>query len=84
MIRILKHSLLFDSYSQVDKDTNIDEKEKREKLQTIHKFLDMIDNNTWFLFQYVNKSKDIINIMSKINSVLLSFSEKLKLLIIWL
>jgi hypothetical protein len=78
-IRTLKELLLLDPYAMIDSDTDLGEREKHEKRHIVQRFIEQIEDNTWFLLHFVNKTRGKFEIIDSINRVLLSYVKKTKI-----
>ena len=78
-VRTLKAGLLYEPYSVIQRDNSLSLDQKKSKMQITQKFVDVIDDNTWFLFHYISRSNDKMEIFSKINNILISFVQKTKI-----
>lgn len=78
-VRTLKSSLLFDPYALINEEKDTNDKEKDEKKRIVRKFIDHIDDATWFLFHYLNKTDAKQAIISQINDLLVSFLKRTKI-----
>lgn len=78
-VRTLKAGLLYEPYALIQRDDSLTDDQKKSKMQITQKFVDVIEPNTWFLFHYISRSKDKMEIFSKINNLLVSFVQKTKI-----
>ncbi|MBN1648314.1 MAG: hypothetical protein JW874_09790 [Spirochaetales bacterium] len=78
-IRTLKAGLLYEPYSLIQHDETLTEEQKKSKMQITQKFVDVIEPDTWFLFHYISRSGDKMEVFSRINSLLVSFVQKTKI-----
>ncbi len=75
-VRALKAGLLFDPFSEISADANLDDKQKQEQKLVARTMIDQIEGNTWFLFHYLSKSADKFALGRDIGGVLTSFVRK--------
>lgn len=78
-IQKIREFLLIDSYAMIDADKSITESERTDKKRIMRRFIDQVDNNTWFLFHFVNKSDRKFDIIDQINQTLMRYVEKTKI-----
>ncbi len=78
-IRTLKELLLIDPYAIIDQDTDLNDRSRAEKKRIIQRFIEQVDDNTWFLLHFISKSKGKFEVIEKINRVLLSYVTKTKI-----
>ncbi len=78
-VRSLKAGLLYEPYALIQRDASLTEDQKKTKMQITQKFIDVIEPNTWFLFHYISRSNDKMEVFSRINNLLVSFVQKTKI-----
>jgi len=78
-IATLKEILLLDPFAVIENDKDINERDKFEKKKIITRFLEQIDDNMWFLFHFLNKTKSKFEIIEQITRILISFFKKTKI-----
>ena len=75
-IRSMKASLLFNPHRMIDEHSKMDSEQKGRKKQITRKFIDTIEDDTWFLFNYVRRSSDKVEIVSRLDKTVSSFMNK--------
>ncbi|MDF1569045.1 MAG: hypothetical protein P1P77_13585 [Spirochaetaceae bacterium] len=75
-IRSMKASLLFNPHKAIDENSKLDDEQKERKKQITRKFIDTIENDTWFLFNYVRRSSDKVEIVQRLDKTVSSFMNK--------
>ena len=75
-IRSMKASLLFTPHRMIDKHPKLDTEQKIRKKQITRKFIDTIEDDTWFLFNYVRRSSDKVEIVHRLDKTVTSFMNK--------
>ncbi len=75
-IRTLKLSLTYDPIALVNKDRSLDQDEKNKKRLIVERLIDQIDNNTWFMYHFLNKSNTKLDILHNMNEVVSAFVYK--------
>lgn len=75
-IRSMKASLLFNPHKMIDEHPKLDSEQKERKKQITRKFIDTIEDDTWFLFNYVRRSSDKVEIVQRLDKTVTSFMNK--------
>ena len=75
-IRSMKASLLFNPHKAIDENPKLDDEQRERKKQITRKFIDTIENDTWFLFNYVRRSSDKVEIVQRLDKTVSSFMNK--------
>jgi hypothetical protein len=75
-IRAMKASLLFSPHRMIDEHPKFDSEQKSRKKQITRKFIDTIEDDTWFLFNYVRRSSDKVEIVHRLDQTVTSFMNK--------
>jgi hypothetical protein len=75
-IRAMKASLLFTPHRMIDEHPKFDSEQKSRKKQITRKFVDTIEDDTWFLFNYVRRSSDKVEIVHRLDQTVTSFMNK--------
>ena len=75
-IRSMKASLLFNPHKMIDEHPKLDDEQKHRKKQITRKFIDTIEDDTWFLFNYVRRSSDKVEIVHRLDKTVSSFMNK--------
>ena len=75
-IRSMKASLLFNPHKMIDEHPKMDSEQKERKKQITRKFIDTIEDDTWFLFNYVRRSSDKVEIVQRLDKTVTSFMNK--------
>lgn len=75
-IRAMKASLLFTPHRMIDEHPKFDDEQKKRKKQITRKFIDTIEDDTWFLFNYVRRSSDKVEIVHRLDTTVTSFMNK--------
>ena len=75
-IRSMKASLLFNPHKMIDEHPKLDAEQKKRKKQITRKFIDTIEDDTWFLFNYVRRSSDKVEIVHRLDKTVSSFMNK--------
>ena len=75
-VRALKAGLLFGPFGEIAADPNLDERQKQEQKLVARTMIDRIEDKTWFLFHYLSKSADKIQLVREIGEVLMAFVRK--------
>lgn len=78
-IRSLKQAILFEPFAIIENDNKLDKSEKENEKQIARHLLDLVDNNTWFLFNYLDKSSDKTLIYRKVSHTLSDFVRKARI-----
>lgn len=75
-IRAMKASLLFTPHKMIDEHPKLDDEQKIRKKQITRKFIDTIEDDTWFLLNYVRRSSDKLEIVQRLDKTVTSFMNK--------
>ena len=75
-IRSMKASLLFVPHKLIDENAELDDEQKIRKKQITRKFIDTIEDDTWFLLNYVRRSSDKVEIVERLDKTVTSFLNK--------
>ena len=75
-IRSMKASMLFTPHKMIDEHPKLDSEQKERKKQITRKFIDTIEDDTWFLFNTVRRSSDKLEIVSRLDKTVTSFMNK--------
>jgi len=75
-INSFKASLLFTPDKMIDEHPKLDDEQKSRKKQLTRKFIDTIEADTWFLFNFVRRSSDKVEIVNRLDKTVTSFMNK--------
>ncbi len=75
-IQAMKESLLLRPFQALDNKKDMEEARKTRWKEMARQFLDSVDNDTWFLFNYVNRSPDRNTILHSMEKTLIQFMGK--------
>ncbi len=74
-----KNILSIDPIAVVDNDSDLDEKAKAKRKFIIRDIIDNIEAKNWFLFYFILRTEEKVNIMQEINHLILEYLQKIKI-----
>lgn len=78
-LEALKQRVLAAPLARIDSDKSLSDEDKVERRRIARKYLDTIDNHTWYLFHLIDRTSSREVLIAKIDDVLLRFVDKARI-----
>jgi len=78
-LKALHEMMLLDPFVIIDEDKELKPEEKEMKKNVVRNFINAIDAKSWFLFHFICKSMEKVDILSELNTLLISYLKKTKI-----
>jgi hypothetical protein len=77
LINAMRHSLYFEPAKLMEKPGNLSQADLTEKKAALHRLIDSVDDETWFLFALLQKDADRQTLLTTIHSLIVSYVERM-------
>ncbi len=75
-INAIKHSLYFAPAARVDTDDKLSATDREEKKRIVRRFIDQIDDETWFLFALLQTGEDRERLLKELQGIVDAYVER--------